>query len=763
MALIYLPPNSSLEDAVERLVAQKELLGCKLSRTQARTTLKYFQGDELASTVFLKKYALRDLEGNLLELTLSDSRKRWATAIQEVDPGFIPQELRLLFRHFFPGGRQMLILGNPYVKGTPFNCYTNEIEEDSLEGIFKAGYEIAKTFAWGGGQGICLGKLRPRRSLVSNTARHSTGAISFGELYSYITGTIGQDGRRGALMLSLPIHHPDIEEFIEIKHGNTDKLRYVNTSIKVSDEFLQAVQEQKQFRLHFETSHETIEKWVDAQQLWQKILQAARDSAEPGILFWDRYTQESPSDNYEQLKLVGTNACSELGLEDKGACCIGAFCLDRFIDKPFTKNASFNFDLFKECVRLGVRYLDDVVEIGLKKHPLPKQTEIAALSRRIGQGITGVGDMFLSLGLDYGSPESLVLLEEIQKTKCYEEHRASIHLAEERGSFPLFNPEIHYSRGVPSRLLEDIIQEGKQKGQRNVTLSTIAPSGSVAILAQASSGIEPIYSKSFTRIVELGGQRTPFLTIHPGISRLMATQNIPLDEVKVQTAYEVSPERRVALQSLCQKYVDSAISSTVNLPTTATVDQIRGIYELAWKSGCKGITVYRQGSREDIYSTGTKGPSPDTVVHKFSAEGGDKFYLHISYKDGNLSQPYQAFVTNYKAVENDRFIKVANALHRMLVGKVDDKKIAQQLARSTSSLIKLTRLLSLGLKNNLLDDILKILDEFGYAGSLAAKLKIILQSSSSTYQLTCPECKSTNVKVENGCMCCNDCGSSRCS
>ncbi len=761
----YLIEGSTLDDAISRLIQDSELQASELTKKEAKVSLAYFKGDELATTVFLKKYALRDDKNNFLELTLPESQDRCIKAVTEIDPTFSRESQERLHRYFLAAGRQLLALGNPFLsKASYSNCYDTAIEEDSLEGIFNTAYKIARTYSFGGGQGICLGTLRPHNALVSNTARTSTGSVSFGALFSYITGAIGQYGRRGALLLSLPVYHPDIEEFIQVKHHNRDSLRYANISVKITNEFMEAVKEGKQFRLHFETSKEKIERTVDARTLWQQIIQAARDSAEPGLLFWDHIVDESPSDNYVELKLVCTNPCSELPLSPDEACVLGSLLMHKFVSNPFTPTAEFEFDLFKRVIRLAVRYLDDIVELNLTRHPLPSQSEKAKLGRRIGLSLTGLADMMVALNQKYYNPD---LLEEIFRVKCETEYMASIDLAKERGAFPLFDARVHYSRGVPSRLPAEIIEAGKKWGQRNLTISTVAPSGSISIIGQCSNGIEPIFATSFTRVVELGKKRVEFRGLHPGLIRLKET-NPEANIEQVETAYTVDPEQRLEMQRIAQQYVDSAISSTINLPEDTTTETIANIYMSAWEKKLKGVTVYRANSREGIFISEDGKPSHkseklDTATHKFTAEGGDTFYVHVSYRDGDISKPYQVFVTNYKAADNDRFVKIGNSLHRMLVGQVPDQKLGQQLERSNSALSKLTRLLSLSLKHDLLIQALPILQEHAYVGTLSFHLHKILQNSAGKSKCCCPHCGGENLRSENGaCATCLDCGTSLC-
>ena len=296
---------------VKRILSDEELSGCGLTKDKVRHTLASFGGDEIATSVFLKKYALRDGEGQIMELSLGEAKDRWAEAVAGVESslaGTAPVAyFRALYEHFLPAGRQMFALGNGFVNASLTNCYATKIMDDSIEGIYGAAQNLAKTYSYGGGIGLCVGELRPRGAKVSNSARFSTGAASFMDLFSLTTGLIGQAGRRGALMITIPVSHPDIEEFIEVKHGDVERVKYANLSIKLTDEFMRTVESDGMFELSYSTKHETIRREVKARELWGRIVQSARDSAEPGLMFWDRMVEMSPSECYPSLQVHSTN------------------------------------------------------------------------------------------------------------------------------------------------------------------------------------------------------------------------------------------------------------------------------------------------------------------------------------------------------------------------------------------------------------------------------------------------------------------------
>jgi ribonucleoside-diphosphate reductase alpha chain len=773
--LIYL--NDSLESTVDRILADNELQGCGLGKRKITRTLKSFQGDEIACSVFLKKYALREEEGKIIEFTLDEAKDRWAEHVASAEKEFPrtgrkrKEYFRELYEYFLPAGRQMFALGNKYVKkATLTNCYVTKIEEDSIEGIYDAAKRIARTYSYGGGIGLCIGELRPARATVSNSARFSTGAVSFMELYSMTTGLIGQKGRRAALMITCPVGHPDIEDFVEIKHNNVDKVKYANLSIKLTDEFMEAVVSDSDFILKFVTKHEVIERSIRARDLWVKIIQSARDSAEPGLLFWDRAVEMSPSDTYESMKIHSTNPCAEQFMDSGSACVLGSMLLHKFVINPFTENAEFDFKLFGEFVARGVRHLDNIVELNFTKHGLEEQENSARDGRRIGLGLTGLADMFAALRIKYDSKEAIEFADKLMNFKKICEYGASIELAKIRGSFPLYNPEIHFSRGFCATLPDEIKEKAMVFGLRNVAISTIAPNGSLSIIAQCSSGGEPIFAFSYIRNVMLGeNEKKEFTINHQGVSRFfVVTGETKLPEYWV-SAHEIDYKHRIKLQGVLQKHIDASISSTINLPRDADAEVVGQIYFDAWKEGLKGITVYREGSREGIlisdeFAKQAGIPNMDSVIYCVRAEGGDKFYIMISYKNKDIRDPYQVFVMNYKKTETDSFVKTGNALVKMLAQNgVCEKRIQKYADRSINSLAKITRFLSLSMKTDNLENALSVLDENAYVGTIAAKLNQILQKSVSARSFTCPRCESSNVKMEEGCVSCIDCQWSGCN
>jgi len=588
---------------------------------------------------------------------------------------------------------------------------------------------------------------------------------------------IHNSGRRGALLLSIPVDHPDIEDFIEMKSIDMDRVRFANLSVKITDKFMNAVANNEEFELSYKTSHETISKTIRARDLWDKIITAAHSSAEPGILFFDTAKKMSPSDTYPGMEIQTTNPCGEIWLEKGSACCLGSLLLHKFVDNPYTEKASFNYDLFKSMVGRGVRHLDNIIELNLNRHALEEQKEAAINGRRIGLGITGLADMLVSLGIKYDSNEALECAKNVMSAKLEAEYVASANLGKERGSFKFFDKNKHFERGFCKLLPKHIIEYCKNNGLRNVTISTVAPSGSVSIIGQCSSGIEPIFSLQYKRYVELGRNRKGFKIYHQGLVRwfIMRDDEDDINENLSDlpnywvVSHNIDYKFRIRMQSIIQSMVDSSISSTINLPSDVSPEVVGQIYMEAWREGLKGITVYREGSREGILITEDFAkkagiPDMDTAIKCVRAEGGDKFYIMVSYKDGDIKNPYQVFVLNYKRIENDSFVKISNGLIRMLsIQGVSAKRIQKYIDRSQNSLVKLTRFLSLSMKTGNLDKAVEMLEEHAFVGSLAARLHTILSDSLERRKALCKNCKSSNVRMEEGCMRCLDCNWSGCN
>jgi len=486
------------------------------------------------------------------------------------------------------------------------NCYVIPIKEDSIEGIFEWCKEAARTYSLGGGVGTDISILRPKGSPVNNSAIYSSGSVSFMELFSTTTGTIGQSGRRGALMITISVDHPDVFDFIEIKNDpERRKVQYANISVRVTDEFMRAVERDEDFVLRYENERiGRFEKRVRAREIWEKLVKNAWASAEPGVIFWDTVKRESTTE-YNGMEVITTNPCSEIPLEAYGACCLGNINLSKFVLDSFAPTARIDWANLEKALRYAVRFLDDVLDYNADKHPLPAQREASLRSRRIGVGFTGFGDMLIKLGLKYDTEEAIEFTDKLFERIKHIVYDESTELAVEKGTFPAFDLEKHLRSAFIKRLDTSVIEKIKKNGLRNAALLTVPPVGSGSVLAGCSSGIEPIFSLSYVRKSK-SLSKGEFEVSHPLVREYMekmGLSNINQLPTTFVTAHEIEPIMRVRMQATIQKHIDHAISSTVNLAKDVSPETIGDIYFEAWKAGCKGITVYREGSREGILVT----------------------------------------------------------------------------------------------------------------------------------------------------------------
>ncbi len=614
--------------------------------------LEFFKGDVLRTRTFLDKYALKNIAGEILENVPTQMWERVAREIASVESTLsLKREWQNKFYYllenfrFIPGGRILFAAGSER-KSTLLNCYVIPIKEDSIEGIFDFAKEEARTYSYGGGVGTDISILRPRGTMVHNSALFSTGAVSFMEIFSLVTGTIGQSGRRGALMLTISVDHPDVIHFIDIKSKPNERtkemvgymraifgdyftdnqyqkieeflgsqqVRYANISVRVTDEFMKAVINDSDFQLRFQSPKTgRVEIKIRARELWDKLIQSAWKSAEPGIMFWDNIVKESTSE-YNGMNVVTTNPCSEIPLEPYGCCCLGNINLASIVRDPFGKNSHIDTQEVDRLVEYGVRFLDNVLTYAYPRHPLRGQAEQSLKTRRIGLGFTGLGSMLAMLKVRYDSEEALDLVDRLFERIRNRAYQASADLAKERGTFPLFDKDKHLKSNFIKRLPLDLKNKIKKYGLRNVAILTVPPVGSGSILAGVSSGVEPIFALKYQRRSESLKQKEFWVEDHTLQKYREVSGTSMNDEVPPYfvTAHEIDPFFRVKMQSVIQKYIDHAISSTINLPKSIDVGTVEKIYMEAWKLGCKSITVYREGSREGVLVT-------EKEINKFKA------------------------------------------------------------------------------------------------------------------------------------------------
>ena len=519
------------------------------------------------------------------------------------------KELEQLIRDkkFLFGGR---ILAHRGVKEkvTYSNCYVLPKPQDNIESIFETAKQLARTFSYGGGVGIDLSNLRPKGAKVNNSAKETSGAVSFMDLYSLVTGLIGQNGRRGALMLSMSVNHPDIEEFIDVKK-DLDRVTKANISVRVTSDFMIAVKNDEDFLCEFVTeTGETIKKTVRAKDLFMKLCENNWDYAEPGILYWDSIENWNFISEYDNFKYEGVNPCAEEPLPAGGSCNLGALNLSAFVLDPFTSKARFDTVGYVKAVRIATRALNDVLDEGEELHPLQVQRDTVKDWRQIGLGVMGIADMLIKLGMTYGSPESLDFCEGLAKILLNEATYESSLIAKEKGSFNKFDcTKTLMSPFVFSNLTDSTKKAIEENGLRNSQLLTIAPTGSISTMLGISGGIEPIFSLAYTRKTEsLHKEGDVYYTVvTPIVKEYLESRGLKVEDFKTTeelldflpeyfvTSQNLNPMDRVDFQGVWQQYIDASISSTVNLPNEATVEDVYNIYMRAYDKGLKGITVYR--------------------------------------------------------------------------------------------------------------------------------------------------------------------------
>ena len=630
-------------------------------------SLKYFDGDELAARVWATKYALKDSFGNLYELTPDDMHRRIAREIARIEnkyPNPLTEdrlfELMSHFRYIVPQGSPMAGIGNNFQVGSLSNCFVVGLdgEPDSYGGILKIDEEQVQLMKRRGGVGHDLSHIRPKGSPVKNSALTSTGLVPFMVRYSNSTREVAQDGRRGALMLTVSIKHPDAESFIDAKMEE-GKVTGANVSVRIDDAFMQAAVDGKPYKQQYpvDSDKPVYEKETDAARLWAKIVHNAWRSAEPGILFWDTITRESVPDCYADLgfKTISTNPCGEIPLCPYDSCRLIAINLYSYVKNPFTPQASFDYELFAEHVACAQRMMDDIIDLEMEKiekildkiksdpeTPEVKTTETnlwnkirtkTLKGRRTGVGTTGEGDMIAAMGLRYGTPEATEFSVSVHRALALAAYGSSVQMAKERGAFEIYdakreenNPYINRLREADPKLYDEMVKYGR----RNIACLTIAPTGTTSLLTQTTSGIEPVFMPVYKRrrkvnpsdkdvhvdlVDENGDSFEEFIVYHHKLVTWMNINNIPVRRDYTQeelnaivekspyykaTANDVDWVNKVRMQGEVQKWVDHSISVTINLPNDISEEMVGKLYVEAWRSGCKGCTVYRDGSRTGV-------------------------------------------------------------------------------------------------------------------------------------------------------------------
>lgn len=834
---------------------------------------KYFEGDELAARVWATKYALKDSQGNYFELTPDDMHRRIAREIARIERKYKnPMDEQLLFdlmnhfRYLVPQGSPMAGIGNNLQVGSLSNCFVIGLkgEPDSYGGIIKIDEEQVQLMKRRGGVGHDLSHLRPKGAEVKNSALTSTGLVPFMERYSNSTREVAQDGRRGALMLTVSVKHPDSEAFVDAKMTE-GKITGANVSLKIDDAFMQAAIEGKeytqQYPIHAEKPKYTQK--IDATTFWNKIIHNAWQSAEPGVLFWDTIIRESLPDCYADLgfKTVSTNPCGEIPLCPYDSCRLLAINLYSYVENPFTPNAKFNFSKFKEHVMYAQRMMDDIIDLEMEKIETiiakieadPETDEVKATElnlwkkikdktsqgRRTGVGTTAEGDMIAAMGLTYGTEEATKFSVEVHKTLALAAYRSSVMLASERGAFPVFDYKREVNNPFMNRLKEadsELYDLMLKYGRRNIACLTIAPTGTTSILTQTTSGIEPVFLPVYKRrrkvnandkevrvdfVDESGDAFEEYVVYHPKFITWMNINGIEvkdnytqeqIDEIVAKSPYykatsnDVDWLNKVKMQGAVQKWVDHSISVTINLPNDVSEDMVNKLYVEAWKSGCKGCTVYRDGSRSGVLislksekkkTTENAEPNPADengfVTHKRPIEldadvvrfqnNKEKWIAFIGLIDG---KPYEIFtgiadddegIFCPKSVSKGKIIKVIdeNGQKRydfQFVNKRGFKTTIEGLSEKFNpEFWNYAKLISGVLRYRMpIAQVLKLVGSLEldnqsintWKVGVERALKKYLPNGEKASGQTCPNCGQESLVYQEGCLICTNCGTSRC-
>jgi len=825
-------------------------------------SLKYFKGDELAARVWVNKYALKDSYGNIYEKNPDEMHFRLASEIARIEKKYpnplTEEQLMGLFRDFryiVPQGSPMSGIGNNFQIGSLSNCFVIGMDgsADSYGGIIKIDEEQVQLMKRRGGVGHDLSHIRPKGSPVKNSALTSTGLVPFMERYSNSTREVAQDGRRGALMLSVSIKHPDSEAFIDAKMTE-GKVTGANVSVKISDDFMKAAIAGEPFVQQYpiEGENPKVTKEVDAQAIWKKIVHNAWKSAEPGVLFWDTITRESVPDCYADLgfKTVSTNPCGEIPLCPYDSCRLLAVNLYSYVVNPFTDKAYFDFDLFKQHIMLAQRIMDDIIDLEMEKidkildkvksdpeSDEVKQTELhlwekirskTLKGRRTGVGTTAEGDMLAALGLQYGTEKATEFSEQVHKTLALAAYRSSVQMAKERGAFEIFdakreekNPFILRLKDADPELYSDMVKYGR----RNIACLTIAPTGTTSLMTQTTSGIEPVFMPVYRRrrkvnpndpevridfVDESGDAYEEYVVFHHKFITWMQTNGYEvrsnytqeeIDELVSKSPYykatsnDVDWLQKVRMQGRVQKWVDHSISVTINLPSDVTEELVGQLYVEAWKSGCKGCTVYRDGSRAGVLLA-TKKEEKKAPVHldpkrpiELDADvvrfqnNKDKWIAFIGLKDGN---PYEIFTG--LADDEEGILLPKNITKGKIIKAIDEEgnkryDFQYRNKRGYKTTIEglsdkfnpeywnYAKLISGVLRYGMpIDQVLKLVSTLEldsqsintWKNGVERALKKYLPNGTKASGQTCPNCGQKTLIYQEGCLICTSCGTSKC-
>ena len=830
-------------------------------------SLDYFTGDELAAKVWVNKYALKDAYGNIYEQSPADMHRRLAREIARVERKYpnplTEDQLFELFDHFryiVPQGSPMTGIGNDHQIASLSNCFVIGVEgnADSYGAVIRIDEEQVQLMKRRGGVGHDLSHIRPKGSPVKNSALTSTGLVPFMERYSNSTREVAQDGRRGALMLTVSIKHPDAESFIDAKMTE-GKVTGANVSVKIDDEFMQAVINDTPYRQQYPIAgpDPMVKKDISARSLWKKIIHNAWKSAEPGVLFWDTILRESVPDSYADLgfRTVSTNPCGEIPLCPYDSCRLLAINLYSYVVNPFTPDAHFDFDLFKKHVGLAQRIMDDIIDLESEKIDKilekidsdPEADEIkraerelwqrirrkTLMGRRTGVGITAEGDMLAALNLRYGTEEATDVAEEIQKTLALAAYSSSVELARDRGAFEIYDAERERNNPFIARLREAdpaLYERMTKFGRRNIACLTIAPTGTTSLMTQTTSGIEPVFLPVYKRrrkvnpndtdvhidyVDETGDAFEEYVVFHHKFVTWMLANGYPaakkytsaeIDDMIAHSPYykatsnDVDWVQKVKMQGRIQRWVDHSISVTINLPNDVSEDLVDQLYVEAWRSGCKGCTVYRDGSRagvlisaEDKKKKGETKMAPPQIVSTRPAEldadvvkfqnNREKWIAFVGLLNG---RPYEIFtgladdeegIMLPKTVEKGSIIKSYDSDGRkhydfQFKNKRGFKMTLEGLdSKFEPEYWNYAKLISGVLRYGMpITQVIKLVQEMElnnesintWKNGVARALKKYLPNGTEVKGQECPNCGSETLVYQEGCLLCANCGATEC-
>ena len=812
-----------------------------------RQCVEYFGGDDLAANVFLTKYALTDKEGNLKECTPDDMHRRLASEFSRIESKYpnpmSEEEIYSLFSNFkyvVPQGSPMSGIGNPHQIQSISNCFVIESPYDSYGGILKTDQELVQIAKRRGGVGFDISTIRPKGLATGNCARTTDGIEVFMDRFSNSCREVAQGGRRGALMITISVNHPQVQDFIRIKR-NLTRVTGANISVRLTDAFMTAVRDETEYTLKWpvDSDEPTVTKTVDAKELWHEIIESAHACAEPGLLFWDNAKTMTPSDIYtdEGFGSVSTNPCGEIILSPYDSCRLMLVNLKSFVLSPFTPEAVFDYEKLTEVAQKAQRLMDDMIDLEIEQvdriiqkidnDPEPDAVKRgekemwetikaqALRGRRTGLGVTAIGDAVAALGIRYGSEESIRTVEKIYKRLTVSAYKSSCNLAQERGAFPVYDPLKEEGHAYLSRVLgsdEELTAMHAKHGRRNIALTTTAPAGSVSVLTQTTSGIEPAFLLKYMRrkkintdaepnarvdfVDDVGDAWQEYPVYHHAFREWMETSGLEDEKMSPYwkaTANEIVWTQKVKMQAAAQRWICHAISNTTNLPEDTSIDTVKDVYMTGWQLGCKGVTVYRDGCRSGVLVDTSKETAenfnersapkrPDVLdcdIHIATIKGA-RWTILVGLMNG---RPYEVMGGLSEFVEIPRKYKAGKiakrprkttaSIYDLTVGEGDDMMMIKDIVKvfDNPNYAGYTRTISLALRHGapiqyLVEQLQKDKDAdlFSFSKVIARCLKKYIEDGTKAGAKTCEACGAEDSLIyQEGCVTCANCGHSKCS